>query len=125
MRLERSRGGMHHLDGRLTAEDKSLMEEKLGTAHPIPAAAVAVDYPKSGERVSSREYAFRVSARSGGSVEVSIDDEAWLPCRHAVGYWWHDWSGYGDGPHMVRARVTQGKSRRSLSELRRFVVEPS
>ena len=125
VRLEKSRGGMHHLDGRPTAQKKSIMKQKLGVEFPPapPPAAVAVDYPKAGERVVSREYTIRLSVRERGGVEVSIDDEAWQPCREAEGFWWHDWSGYLAGAHTVCARITLSQGRRSLSERRVFFVE--
>lgn len=127
VRLEKSRGGMHHLDGRPTPEKKALMKQKLvakfSTPPAAPPALVAVDYPAHGERVVSAEYTIRLSAQAPGGVEVSIDDEAWRPCRAAAGFWWHDWAGYGAGEHTVRARITQPQGRRSLSERRDFVVE--
>ena len=128
MRLEKSRRGMHHLDGRLTAQRKSVMKQKLETEFPpAPAApapsAVAVDYPQTGERVVSRDYTFRFSAEAPGGVEVSIDDGAWQPCRQAAGFWWHDWSGYRAGPHSILARISLHPGRRSLSIRREFSVE--
>ena len=125
VRLEKSRGSMHHMDGRPTAQKKSIMKQKLGAVLPSPPLppAVAVDYPQSGERVVSREYAFRISSEAQGDVEASIDGEAWLPCRQAAGYWWHDWSGYRAGPHSVVARVSHRKGHRSLSDRRDFIVE--
>ena len=125
-RSEKFRGGMHPLDGRLTAEMKSTMEEKLQAEIKLapPSTDVAVDYPKTGERVVSREYAIRISAEARAVVEVSIDDGAWLPCRRAVGFWWRDWSDYRAGPHSVFARVTLHRARRILSSRRNFIVVP-
>jgi len=105
---------------------RSPLKPKLGVKLPVPrppASFVSVDYPQAGERVVSREYTIRLSVRSGGDAEVSFDEEAWMPCREASGFWWHDWSGYGRGPHKVCARVTLPDGRRSLSECRSFVVE--
>jgi hypothetical protein len=130
---------MHFLDGRITAQRKSMMKRKLGFRFPpapltppsalrtpvAAAAAVAVDYPRSGERVVSREYTFRISTQAPGSVEISIDDNGWVPCRQAAGFWWHDWSGYNAGPHTVFARVSLERGRGVLSERREFLVEPA
>lgn len=130
MRLEKSRGGMHHMDGRPTAQGKSLMKQKLGSRLPpaaateAPAVPVAVDYPRNEDRIGSRGYAIRVSAEAPGSVEVSIDDDAWRTCREAAGFWWYDWSGYREGPHSVFARLRLPNGRGFLSERREFVVEP-
>jgi hypothetical protein len=127
MRLEKSRSGMHHLDGRLTAQKKSAMKQKLAgefpPAPPPAPAAVAVDYPKNGDRVTSRDYTFRVSAEAAGTVEISIDDEPWRPCRQAAGFWWHDWSGFRPGPHSVLARLNLRKGRRTFSARHDFEVE--
>lgn len=127
VRLEKSRGGMHHLDGRPTAQKKSIMKQKLGAEFPPRSASspapVAVDYPKAGERVVSREYTIRISAEPALGVEASIDGEAWLPCRQAEGFWWLDWSGYRAGPHSVTARIARPQARRILSERRDFVVD--
>jgi hypothetical protein len=105
---------------------KSEMQEKLATELPPapPSNGVSVDFPKTAERVALGEYAIRVSAEEGAVVEVSIDDDAWLPCRRASGFWWRDWSGYAAGPHSVFARVTIHQGRRRLSNRRNFVVEP-
>ncbi|MFI5350590.1 MAG: hypothetical protein ACHQ2Z_13670 [Elusimicrobiota bacterium] len=125
MRLEKSRSGMHHMDGRLTAQRRSAMKQKLVSEfppEPLP-AAVSIDYPTSGERVVSREYTFRISADPTADVEVSVDDEAWRPCRRAAGFWWHDWTGYREGPHSVVARISRQKGRRTLSARRDFRVD--
>jgi hypothetical protein len=123
-RSEKSRGGMHGMDGRPTAQDRSAMNQKLseGRVPELAEAAVAVDFPAAGERVASREYTFRITARAEGEVEISIDEGPWLPCRRAVGFWWHDWSGYAAGEHSVSARVHHGKRRGSISERRQFAV---
>jgi hypothetical protein len=125
LRMEKSRAGMHRPEGRPSAERKALMKEKLETAAaPVEARpAVAFDFPARGERVASREYSLRMTAWEPGAVEVSIDDGAWRPCRQAVGYWWHDWSGYRAGPHSARARVGGHRAPASVSERREFVVE--
>jgi hypothetical protein len=125
MRMEKSRGGPRPMDGRPTPEQKSEMLKRLSIELPSgPAAsAVAVDFPRSGEHVSSREYALRISTEAQGPVDVSIDGGAWKPCRQAAGYWWLDWSGYRAGPHSAFARVTLHRRRRLLSERRDFVVD--
>lgn len=85
---------------------------------------VAVDYPQHAEAVSSNTYTFRVSAMSGvKSVEVSIDDAGWLPCRKSGDAWWYDWSGYQAGDHEVKARVQQANGHYHTTEPRYFTVE--
>src|SRR5579872_348837 len=59
---------------------------------------VTVDYPKQNDRISSLCYTVRLSAPQGAQkAEICIDQDDWLPCREAIGYWWYDWSGYSDG----------------------------
>ena len=101
---------------------KRKLDVKIPPAHRRP-SFVIVDYPQAGERVVSPGYTIRLSVHSGGEAEVSIDDEAWMPCREAAGFWWHDWRGYGRGVHKVCARVTLPDGRRSLSDCRTFTVE--
>src|SRR4051812_276213 len=116
MRLEKPRAGTQQLDGRPAATKRPILKQKLGARPPPPpppASFVPVDSPQPGERVVSPQYTIRLSVRSGGDAEVSIDEEAWLPCRQAAGFWWHDWSGYGRGPHKVCARVTLPDGRRT------------
>lgn len=88
---------------------------------PSGPATISIDYPRHGERVTSRAYTFRFSAEPRAAVEVSIDGRAWLPCRAAAGYWWHDWSGYDPGPHHISVRNLN--RRRAPSARREFRVE--
>jgi hypothetical protein len=111
------------VDGRPTAQNKSDLRQKLEAGFAPPRAEPAVDYPRDGERVASREYTLRIATALPGVVEVSIDDGEWLPCRSAAGFWWRDWSGYGEGLHRVLARVTRHKHLRHYSESRKFVVD--
>lgn len=84
--------------------------KRASAAQPRP----AVDYPASGETVVSAQYTIRLSApEKTEGLDVSIDQGPWLPCRKAEGFWWYDWSGYGDGAHAVIAR-TPGKNGRFL-----------
>jgi len=124
MRMERSRGEPH-ADGRPTAEQRSVMQSRLAAEfYPGPTAgAVAVDFPRGGERVASREYSLRISTEATGLVEASIDGGPWRPCRESSGFWWYDWSGYAAGPHCAFARVTLHRRRRLISARRDFVVE--
>jgi hypothetical protein len=113
-------------EGRRAAPRRSLARPRPPLRLPAPPAApafVTVDYPRPGERVVWPVYTIRLSVLSGGEAEISIDDEAWMPCREAAGFWWHDWSGYGRGAHKVCARITLPDGRRSLSECRSFIVE--
>jgi glutamine synthetase len=76
------------------------------SATALPQVA-AVDYPSEGELVFSPHYTVRVKASSAHAVEVSFDAGSWQPCRFADGHWWHDWSGYASGAHVVCARVAR------------------
>jgi hypothetical protein len=83
---------------------------------------VRIDYPMEGELVTSRTYSFRISASPTDRVEVSIDDQEWLPCRMSVGYWWYDWSVFGQGPHSLLARIPSESRRNLTSKPRQFAV---
>lgn len=73
---------------------------------PSARTMLAVDFPRQGETVTSPHYAVRLSApEDAAQVEISVDQGDWIPCRKAAGYWWHDWSGYGEGEHEVVARI--------------------
>ncbi len=91
---------------------------------PVPASYAVVDFPQDKEVVVSSEYTFRVAASPDADrVEVSIDGGEWRPCRPAVGYWWHDWSGYSKGSYRVTARTTTSSGVVAESEPRRFSVK--
>jgi len=89
------------------AVEQNLPERKHKSTRSVeaPAVTVTLDYPQDGEIITSPNYTFRIGAKEAGNVEVSIDGEAWTPCRQAEGYWWYDWSGYDSGIHEILARV--------------------
>ena len=85
---------------------------------------ITVDYPQERENVISRDYTFRIAAKSAGRVEISIDDNVWQPCRQAEGYWWYDWSGYMSGQHQAVTRIQpQNNGQKSTSQTCRFSVD--
>lgn len=94
----------------------------------MPATAVkkkiAIDYPKSHERITSPSYTFRLSAAlgEGESVEVSVDDGPFRPCRFAEGYWWFDWTGYRSHHHRLVARILSADGDVVSEASRRFLV---
>lgn len=82
-----------------------------------------IEYPQQDETIISPTYTFRVGAPAGAeSVDVSIDQGPWRPCRNAAGYWWHDWYGYDDGEHEIIARTRGGKGRWLMSTPHEFMV---
>ena len=69
-------------------------------------SAVHVKYPRAGETVSRPAYTVQIKASSDPvRVELRINDAAWVPCREALGLWWHDWAGFEPGAHRLLARV--------------------
>lgn len=87
--------------------------------------SASVDYPQQNEVITSPEYTVRVAAPEGArSVAVCIDQGDWLPCREAVGYWWFDWAGYGNGEHSIVARVETADGGKALSKDVEFFVAP-
>ncbi|MBI2384971.1 MAG: hypothetical protein HYV14_03045 [Elusimicrobia bacterium] len=85
---------------------------------------VAIEYPRHAETIASNDYTFRVAAMPGvKTVEVSVNEAAWKPCRPSGDFWWYDWSGYGSGEHGVAARVQLSDGRYLTTENRFFTVE--
>lgn len=73
--------------------------------------AVRVECPSEGQTIAGPCYSFHIAAKPGiEGVEVSIDQGKWMACREALGLWWYDWSGYGEGEHEItaRARISDG-----------------
>lgn len=84
----------------------------------------SIDQPQEDERVTAPSYTFRIKAPLNAErVDVSLDGGPWQRCRYASGYWWHDWAGYGPGPHQAAARVRPFDSRGFILRTRRFSVE--
>jgi hypothetical protein len=102
--------------------------EIIGKATVPPKAvqsgpAVRVEYPREGDVLTHPTYSFQVAALPGAKqVEVSIDNGEWRPCRESLGLWWHDWSGYADGYHVLSARTRISSDMSSVSAPRRFSV---
>lgn len=92
--------------------------------NPSVRTMLAVDFPRQGERVSSAQYTLRVSAPDDiKSMDVSIDQGDWQPCRKSVGYWWRDWSGYDSGEHEIVARIETSDGKFVSCEPHEFFVE--
>ena len=68
-------------------------------------SAIAIDFPKDGEKLHPAHYAIRVTANGGEAVEVSIDNSEWKLCRHAAGHYWRDWTSICAGRHKILARL--------------------
>ncbi len=83
---------------------------------------VVVDYPKNLETITSRHYSVRVGASDCTGVDISINDQPWQPCRHAVGYWWFDWHSYQPGTHQLVARMHKHNGEYLISKRRRCKV---
>lgn len=91
---------------------------------PSVRTMLAVDFPRQGERIASREYTLRVSAPEDiKRMDVSIDQGDWLPCRKSAGYWWYDWSGYDSGEHEILARIETSDGKFVSCEPHEFLVQ--
>ncbi len=83
-----------------------------------------VEYPTEGEVIAQPSYTLQIAATPGTQgVEVSIDRGEWVPCREALGLWWHDWSDYSSGEHVVAARTISENGASVLSGTRHFSAE--
>jgi len=95
------------------------------TVDPVKTSAVCVvlDHPQQGEKITAPHYTFRVGAAGAiERVELSINKEPGQPCRHSVGYWWHDWSGYKAGRYQAAAKAWTKDGQVFTSEPRDFQV---
>jgi len=80
-----------------------------------------IDYPQEGETVAGRDYTFRINApQDAPTVELSINQGPWLPCRQASGYWWFDCTDIEPEPYQARARMRLHGGKEKLTMLRRF-----
>lgn len=81
---------------------------------------VVIDHPKNLEAISTgHHYAVRVGASKCNGLDISINDQPWQPCRHAIGYWWFDWSNYPAGTHQLVARMHKPNGEYLISKRRR------
>ena len=80
---------------------------------------VVVDYPKNLESVTTRQYSVRIGASDCTGVDISVNDQPWQPCRHAVGYWWFDWNNFQPGTHQLVARMHKRNGEYLISKRRR------
>lgn len=92
------------------------------TREPVSSDYIVIDHPKNNETINSRHYTVRIGASECASVEISIDDHPWHPCRPAVGYWWYDWHGFSAGSHQVVARMLKTNGEFLISKRRRVKV---
>ncbi len=83
---------------------------------------VVVDYPKNLETITASQYTVRIGASDCTGVDISINDQPWQPCRHAVGYWWFDWHNYQPGTHQLVARMHKRNGEYLISKRRRCKV---
>ncbi|MDO8804200.1 MAG: glucose-6-phosphate isomerase [Elusimicrobiota bacterium] len=83
---------------------------------------VVVDHPKNLENITARQYSVRIGASDCTGVDISINDQPWQPCRHAVGYWWFDWNNFQPGTHQLVARMHKRNGEYLISKRRRCKV---
>ncbi|MBI4351215.1 MAG: bifunctional transaldolase/phosoglucose isomerase [Elusimicrobia bacterium] len=90
---------------------------------PVDAAEyVVVDYPKNLENITARHYAVRIGASDCTGMDISVNDQPWQTCRHAVGYWWFDWNELQPGTHQLVARMHKRNGEYLISKRRRCKV---
>ena len=83
---------------------------------------VVVDHPKNLETITARQYSVRIGASDCTGVDISLNDQPWQPCRHAVGYWWFDWNNFQPGTHQLVARMHKRNGEYLISKRRRCKV---
>ena len=101
---------------------KNVLNRLKGSA-AVAEPRAAIDYPLPGEIIASNQYPVRLNVpETAESVDLSINRGPWLPCRSAAGYWWYDWSGYGDGAYELIARIPGPNSRWTMTQPLKFTV---
>jgi len=83
---------------------------------------VVIDHPKNNEVIGKGHYCFRIGASKCDSVEISLDDQPWKPCRSCVGYYWYDCNSNTVGSHQIVARLNKKGVEPLVSRRRRFKV---
>ena len=67
---------------------------------------IRIDYPEPNEEISiGTGYTIRVYATQCETVEISVNDGKWQPCRNSCGYWWYDWDEIEPGTYRIHARM--------------------
>ena len=86
---------------------------------------VGIDFPHPGETIAPGSYSFRIAAPADAKeVSLSIDDEAWHPCRQSDGHWWFDWNNEAAGDHVAVSRVIENDGSMHVTQPRLFRVQP-
>ena len=87
---------------------------------------VRIEFPRDGETITHPSYSFQIETDAETpSVDVSIDQGDWQPCRQSLGLWWFDWSDYDTGEHEAVARTRKPDGSTVSSEARVFQVNLS
>jgi len=101
---------------------KTAAPKLVDTVKPSEVCAV-LDHPQQGEKITAPRYTFRIGTLGAiERVELSLNEGPWQPCRHSVGYWWYDWSGYKAGRYQAAAKAWTKDGHVFISELRNFQV---
>ena len=103
-----------------TTTPKTATKNKLASTNENE--YVLIDHPKNLENITSRHYSVRISASAASSLDISIDDAPWQPCRNSVGYWWFDWTDFTPGTHQIVARMQTTNGEYLISKRRRCKV---
>lgn len=97
--------------------------DKTGAGIAGGVGRVVLDHPQQGEKITSPQYTFRVGALGDiERVEVSINQGPWQVCRYSVGYWWYDWTGYGNGRYQAAVRAQTRDGRLLTTDPAKFLV---
>jgi hypothetical protein len=88
-----------------------------------PKQYIIIDFPHTGETITSDYYAFRIGASPCDRVEICLNGKDWLPCRNSIGYWWFDWFNYSPGTYRLKARQVNFKNKLEVSTPVRFKVK--
>jgi hypothetical protein len=108
---------MTSVAGKKPEQKAKRTEPKRSSSRPT------VDFPIQLERICHPSYAVRVGVPSTmRRVEIAVNQDAWKPCREAIGYWWYDWDDMTPGEHELVVRAQEEGGDWLLSETRQCVI---
>jgi len=88
-----------------SAAKEILYDQEPNPYHPPAPPYLWIDYPFENESLGGPQYVVRLGVGGAEHVELSINGNAWGPCRLTSGYWWYDWSAIVPGDYTLTARM--------------------
>lgn len=87
------------------------------------APEISVEHPQIGQRSYFPESEYQVLDSSVEGLEISIDDDAWRPCRRGEGCWSYEWTEYQPGRRQAVVRVRPHRKEKEPRQTCLFLVD--